>query len=69
MYFIVDYQHSESLISPLMIASTRGMLQVVEKLLYFGANIYLKSANDYTALDWAKRFCKTEVIEILENYT
>ena len=52
-----------------MIACTRGMLRVVEKLLSFGANINLKAANDYTALDWAKRFCKSEIIEILENNT
>ena len=52
-----------------MISSARGMMQVVEKLLCFGASIYLKAANDFTALDWAKRFCKTEIIEIFENYS
>lgn len=67
-YLTVDYQHSDSLVSILMIASAKGMIQIVERLLCFGANINLKSSNDYTALDWAKRFSKTEVIELLECY-
>jgi ankyrin repeat protein len=51
-----------------MAAAISGYLDTVEKLLSLGANIYLKSCNDLTALEWAKRFSKSEITELLECY-
>ncbi|XP_061172936.1 3'-5' RNA helicase YTHDC2-like isoform X2 [Saccostrea echinata] len=64
----VDYQHSETSLSALMIAAARGFTAVVEHLLNFGANAKLKSSNDWTALDFAKKFNQEEVIEMLQAY-
>ena len=64
----VNYLHSETQITILMAATISGNLQVVEKLLALGANVYLKACNDLTALEWAKRFAKSEIIELLECY-
>lgn len=64
----VDYQHSETSLSPLMIAAARGFTAIVEHLLTFGANVKLQSSNDWTALDFAKRFNHEEVIEMLQAY-
>ncbi len=51
-----------------MAATISGYLSVAEKLLYLGSNINLKSSNDLTCLDWAIRFSKSEIIELLECY-
>ncbi|XP_078314413.1 3'-5' RNA helicase YTHDC2-like [Crassostrea virginica] len=64
----VDYQHSETSLSPLMIAAARGFAAIVEHLLSFGANVKLKSSNDWTALDFAKKFNQEEVMEMLQAY-
>ncbi|XP_013779316.1 probable ATP-dependent RNA helicase YTHDC2 isoform X2 [Limulus polyphemus] len=64
----VDYQHSETSASPLMIASGRGNTSVVEELLNFGATITLRASNDWTAIDWAQKFEQKEVYDILMAY-
>ncbi|XP_009997103.1 PREDICTED: probable ATP-dependent RNA helicase YTHDC2, partial [Chaetura pelagica] len=65
----VDYRHSETSATALMIASGRGFLSQVEQLISMGANIHCKSSNGWMALDWAKRFGQTEVVELLESYS
>ncbi|XP_037229225.1 3'-5' RNA helicase YTHDC2 isoform X2 [Falco rusticolus] len=65
----VDYRHSETSATPLMIASGRGFLSQVEQLISMGASIHCKSSNGWMALDWAKRFGQTEVIDLLESYS
>lgn len=62
----MDHQHSYTHISILMTASIFGCLQSVEKLISLGANLYLKSCNDLTALEWSKRFTKNEITELFE---
>ncbi|BES97417.1 HA2 [Nesidiocoris tenuis] len=64
----VDYQHSETGVTPLMVAAARGSIETVEQLLYYGANINIKLSNDYRALDFAQKFTRTDVIETLEAY-
>ncbi|XP_055954066.1 3'-5' RNA helicase YTHDC2-like isoform X2 [Argiope bruennichi] len=61
----VDYQHSETLVSPLMLAAGRGNIDVVEQLLVLGASIHIKSTNGWTAVDWAIQFGHKEIAELL----
>ncbi|XP_053330262.1 3'-5' RNA helicase YTHDC2 [Spea bombifrons] len=65
----VDYRHSETSASPLMVAAGRGFLSQVEQLISMGANVLSKSSNGWTALDWAKRFGQNEVVDLLESYS
>lgn len=64
----VDYRHSEMSVTSLMVASGRGFIGVVEKLLNMGANVYARSSNDWKAIDWAQKFDQTEVVELLEAH-
>ncbi|XP_009958574.1 PREDICTED: probable ATP-dependent RNA helicase YTHDC2 [Leptosomus discolor] len=65
----VDYRHSETSVTALMIAAGRGFLSQVEQLISMGASIHCKSSNGWMALDWAKRFGQTEVVDLLESYS
>uniref|UniRef100_A0A493TAM6 RNA helicase n=1 Tax=Anas platyrhynchos platyrhynchos TaxID=8840 RepID=A0A493TAM6_ANAPP len=65
----VDYRHSETSATALMIASGRGFLSQVEQLISMGASIHCKSSNGWMALDWAKHFGQTEVVDLLESYS
>ncbi|XP_066567383.1 3'-5' RNA helicase YTHDC2 [Amia ocellicauda] len=65
----VDYRHRETSATPLMVAAGRGFLSQVEQLLSMGANVNIKASNGWTALDWAKHFSQTEVVDLLESYT
>ncbi|XP_069787051.1 3'-5' RNA helicase YTHDC2 isoform X3 [Narcine bancroftii] len=64
----VDYRHSETSATPLMIAAGRGFLSQVEQLLSMGANVNVKASNGWLALDWAKRFVQVEIIDLLESF-
>ncbi|XP_073241899.1 3'-5' RNA helicase YTHDC2-like [Porites lutea] len=65
----VDYQHSETQATALMVASGRGCSGVVEQLLNLGANPHIKEPkNGWTAVDWAKKWEHAEVVELLESY-
>ncbi|XP_064618810.1 3'-5' RNA helicase YTHDC2-like [Lineus longissimus] len=64
----VDYMHSETSATPLMIAAGRGFGQIVEQLLCLGANTNIRASNGWSALDWAKKFDRNDVIELLEAY-
>ena len=64
----VDYIHSATSVTPLMVAAGRGFPSLVEQLLALGANANLRASNGWTALDWAKRFNQAEVVELLEAH-
>ena len=66
--FLVDYMHSETGATPLMVAAGRGFFTIVEQLIGLGADVNLQASNDWTALDWAKNFERNDVIELLEAY-
>ncbi|XP_076294803.1 3'-5' RNA helicase YTHDC2 [Lasioglossum baleicum] len=74
LYFIlsenvsVDYQHSITSLTPLMVAAGRGCINTAEQLLNLGANLNLRAANEWTALDWAKNMNQTECAELIEAY-
>ncbi|XP_063820212.1 3'-5' RNA helicase YTHDC2 [Pseudophryne corroboree] len=65
----VDYRHSETSASPLMVAAGRGFISQVEQLISMGANVHTKASNGWTALDWAKHFEQNEVVDLLESYS
>jgi len=66
--FTVDYVHSETTVTPLMVAAGRGFFGTVEQLLNMGANVSALSSNDWTALDWARQFEQHDVVELLETH-
>ncbi|XP_048505988.1 3'-5' RNA helicase YTHDC2-like isoform X2 [Athalia rosae] len=74
LYFIqsenvsVDYQHSKTSVTPLMVAAGRGCVDTTERLLNLGANLSIRSVNDWTALDWAKKMNQVECTELIEAY-
>ncbi|XP_068034681.1 3'-5' RNA helicase YTHDC2-like [Anomalospiza imberbis] len=65
----VDYRHSETGVTALMISSGRGFLSQVEQLISMGASIHCKSPNGWMAVDWARHFGQTEVVDLLESYS
>ncbi|XP_051750907.1 3'-5' RNA helicase YTHDC2-like [Ctenopharyngodon idella] len=64
----VDYGHSETSATPLMVAAGRGFLSQMEQLLSMGANVNIKASNGWTALDWAKHFKQPEAVDLLESH-
>ncbi|TRY87943.1 hypothetical protein DNTS_005233 [Danionella cerebrum] len=66
--FTVDYTHSETSASALMVAAGRGFLSQMEQLLSLGANVGVKASNGWTALDWAKHFDQAEAVDLLESH-
>ena len=64
----VDYQHSKTSVTPLMVAAGRGCLNSTEQFLNLGANLKIRSSNDWTALDWAMKMNQTECAELIEAY-
>ncbi|KAM9841444.1 3'-5' RNA helicase YTHDC2 [Aulostomus maculatus] len=63
----VDYTHRETGATPLMVAAGRGFLTQVERLLSMGADINMKAANGWTAVDFAKHFQQTEAVDLLTS--
>lgn len=64
----VDYQHSMTSVTPLMVAAGRGCLNTTEQLLSLGANLKIRASNEWTALDWAKMMKQPECGELIEAY-
>ncbi|XP_047426501.1 3'-5' RNA helicase YTHDC2 isoform X2 [Mugil cephalus] len=63
----VDYTHSETGATPLMVAAGRGFLVQMEQLLHMGADINMKASNGWTALDFAKHFQQTDALDLLKS--
>ncbi|KAG1669651.1 3'-5' RNA helicase YTHDC2 [Nymphon striatum] len=61
----VDYTHSETGASALMLAAGRGHLDIVEMLLLLGASVNLKAPNNWNAVEWAKVFNHEDVVDFL----
>ncbi|XP_013858223.1 probable ATP-dependent RNA helicase YTHDC2 [Austrofundulus limnaeus] len=63
----VDYTHSETGCTALMVAAGRGFLPQVQQLLSMGADINMKAANGWTALDFTKHFKQAEALDLLNS--
>lgn len=68
VFLSVDYVQSETSTTPLMIAAARGFINVVEHLLNLGADASLRTSNNWTALDLAKKFQRNDILELLEAH-
>ncbi|XP_044006337.1 3'-5' RNA helicase YTHDC2-like [Aphidius gifuensis] len=64
----VDYQHSTTSVTPLMVSAGRGCINTTEQLLNLGANLNIRASNEWTALDWAKNMNEIECAELIESY-
>ncbi|XP_041666905.1 3'-5' RNA helicase YTHDC2 [Cheilinus undulatus] len=63
----VDYRHSETGSTPLMVAAGRGFIMQVEQLLNMGADVNMKASNGWTPLDFAQHFQQTDVVDLLRS--
>uniref|UniRef100_A0A3P9P8H0 RNA helicase n=1 Tax=Poecilia reticulata TaxID=8081 RepID=A0A3P9P8H0_POERE len=63
----VDFMHSETGSTALMVSAARGFLPQTQQLLSMGADINIKASNGWTALDFAKHFQQTEAMDILKS--
>ncbi|XP_071845788.1 3'-5' RNA helicase YTHDC2-like isoform X2 [Apostichopus japonicus] len=64
----VNFQHSQTSVTPLMVAAAKGNTDTVEKLLTLGANVHLKAGGDQTALDLAKHSGNNDLVSYLQAY-
>ena len=64
----VNQVTKEGEVFPLMVASGRGLVEVVELLLSNGADVHIKGINGRTALDWAIHFKHPAVEAILRAH-
>ncbi|KAI3362257.1 hypothetical protein L3Q82_012222, partial [Scortum barcoo] len=63
----VDYRHSETGATALMVAAGRGFITQMEQLLNMGTDINIKASNGWTALDFAKDFQQTDAMDLLKS--
>lgn len=62
---LVEYRHSETSATALMLAAGRGKVEIVEELLSLGADPLARASNDWTALDWAQHFHQSGTAEVI----
>ncbi|XP_077353134.1 3'-5' RNA helicase YTHDC2 isoform X2 [Festucalex cinctus] len=63
----VDYKHSETGATPLMVTAGRGLLTQMERLLHMGADVTLKANNGWTALDFARNLQEVDAFDLLQS--
>ncbi|KAM7393407.1 hypothetical protein PAMA_008186 [Pampus argenteus] len=63
----VDYTHSETGATPLMVTAGRGFLPQMEQLLSMGADINMKATNGWSALDFAQHFQQIDAVDLLKS--
>jgi hypothetical protein len=59
---------SPNLTTPLMIAAYEGYFPTVQLLLERGADVTLKNETGLNAADYAKRFDRKDIIELVDRY-
>lgn len=64
----VDYRHSETDMTALMIAACQGNLETINRLLSLGANPELKSKHGLNSIDWATKMRKNDCVALLSGY-
>lgn len=63
----VDYTHSETGATALMVAAGRGYIAQMQQLLSMGADINLKASNGWSPLDFAMHFNQMEALDLLKS--
>eukprot|EP00066_Takifugu_rubripes_P013439 XP_011602705.1 PREDICTED: probable ATP-dependent RNA helicase YTHDC2 [Takifugu rubripes] len=64
----VNYRHSETGTTALMVTAGQGFLTQMEQLLHMGADVNIKASNGWTAADFAKHFHQSESLELLKSF-
>nr|GMC48493.1 DExH-box ATP-dependent RNA helicase DExH6-like [Ipomoea batatas] len=64
----INYQHSLTGVTPLMVFAGKGSINDICTLLSLGADCHLKAKNGTTALDWALQENQTEAAEIIKKH-
>ncbi|KAG6661759.1 DExH-box ATP-dependent RNA helicase DExH6-like [Carya illinoinensis] len=65
---VLNYQHSLTGFTPLMVFSGKGRVADICMLLSFGAECHLQAKDGSTALEWAERENQREAAEILKKH-
>ncbi|KAJ0064818.1 hypothetical protein NL108_015585, partial [Boleophthalmus pectinirostris] len=63
----VDYTHSETGVTTLMVAAGRGCIEQMEQLLSMGADMNIKASNGWSALDFAVHFNQMDAVNLLQS--
>lgn len=63
-----DYQHSQTGLTTLMAAVVRGYFDLSEQLLNLGASVTTRCSNEMSAVDWAVKENRTDILELLYSY-
>eukprot|EP00092_Neocalanus_flemingeri_P000813 GFUD01000866.1.p1 GENE.GFUD01000866.1~~GFUD01000866.1.p1 ORF type:complete len:1316 (+),score=569.14 GFUD01000866.1:71-3949(+) len=65
---LVNYRHSTTGVTSLMVGASRGRLDMVELALQMGAECQAKLSNGWTALECARQQGQEECVRLLEQY-
>ncbi|KAL9241714.1 hypothetical protein vseg_015792 [Gypsophila vaccaria] len=65
---VLNYQHSSTGVSPLMVFAGKGRVGDVCTFLSLGANCHLQARDGSSALDWAMREEQSDTVEILKKH-
>ncbi|VFQ92703.1 unnamed protein product [Cuscuta campestris] len=65
---VINYQHSLTGVTPLMVFAGKGCINDICTLLSLGADCHLKAKDGATALDWASRENQSEASEIIKKH-
>ncbi|KAJ0056946.1 hypothetical protein NL108_000769, partial [Boleophthalmus pectinirostris] len=63
----VDYTHSETGATALMVAAGRGCIMQMQQLLSMGADMNIKASNGWSALDFAMHFNQMDAVDLLRS--
>ncbi|XP_047132909.1 3'-5' RNA helicase YTHDC2 isoform X1 [Hydra vulgaris] len=64
----INYQHSHTKMTALIVAAARGNLALTEQLVELGANLHIRDPNNKRdAFEWASHFNQDHVVEFLHS--
>ena len=64
----IDYQHSDTKMTSLIVAAARGNLTLAEQLIELGAKLDLRDPNNNrNAYDWANHFNQNHVVDYIKG--
>ncbi len=69
IYFKGNFQHPLTLVTPLMCISMWSIKEFLERLLLIdGLLINLRAVNNFSAIDFARKYATNETIDLLESF-